>query len=407
MIDINELYFNILYGLKDRFSEDILLKDDSNSSHIIPFSITNDEQEKYFDLYSYEDLVSDESILKNIDFKVIKMHAGLGSSVKRFDLIKEFRSSDTLSAKGVDLFIEYNNKMEPIAKIQHEIVVNLSNRKIYKSAKIQNLVNDETKMEVLKIEQDYNCYDQIEQRKMPTIGEDGELTTKRVAPCGHGFIGFAQIYDALYSDKNEISCIGNGEDLNSTIDTKISSLVIKQNIPILMITTNKTVADKKGGMLALVDDEFKTLTICEKAQAQGSGQLEYFENLGLRPGDKKSLFNTNIVVINKKALRDVILKHIPDINIEEFFKNIAPDLIKNIKEQEGKKYIQLESALGSVILNANTYFIKKYNEKLISILNLNEKDRALFFLPIKKREDYDEIRKNFYFCEKRQKLMRR
>ena len=93
-----------------------------------------------------------------------------------------------------------------------------------------------------------------------------------------------------------------------------------------MITTTKTSSDKKGGQISLVDDY---VTIIEKAQAEASNQLAFFEELGLRENDDISLFNTNIVVINTKALSRLI----QNFDIE----NACGDVIKNVKEQNRKK----------------------------------------------------------------------
>ena len=124
---------------------------------------------------------------------------------------------------------------------------------------------------------------EISQEMMPTISESGELTRERIAPAGHGFIGFREIYHALSSERDEIICIGNGEDLNSTPDEKILGHVIKNGIPVVMITTTKTSLDLKGGQMGIKKEgENEIISIFEKAQAEESNQLEYFEKLGLR-----------------------------------------------------------------------------------------------------------------------------
>ena len=123
--------------------------------------------------------------------------------------------------------------------------------------------------------------------------------------------------------------------------------------------------------------------------------MEYFEELGLREGDRDSLFNTNIVIINKFALKKIFNKYLRNISIDEFIKNIAPDVILNVKEQNGKNFTQLESALGSVMLNLDKYMRLKFNHPVVSFLNLNKSDRERFFMPIKKRQDYEELKNNY------------
>jgi len=399
-MDLNQKYFELLLRKKDNKTEDLILKNDDNDSKLIPFSLVSDEDEAQFNLYNYRDLSIDEALLRSVDLKILKMQAGLGTSVKRDDLI-----DGKLSAKGVDLTLDYKGSDSPIAKIHYYIKEEIKNKKNYKNVTLQNLVNDETKSDIENLFEDDDVLTSIEQLKMPTIDESGELSDKRLAPCGHGFIGIHEIVDAINGSSDELVCIGNGEDLNSTIDEKIASLVVKENISILMVTTDKTQDDKKGGQLALVKEKIPYLTIVEKAQAQSSGQLEYFEKLGLRENDKKGLFNTNIVVINKKALRKNIKECVKDFNLDSFLESISPNVIKNKKSQNGESFIQLESALGSVVLNTDRYFRENHNQKILSVLNLSQKYRDRFFLPIKKREDYDFIKANYSFDYKELKLL--
>ena len=162
-----------------------------------------------------------------------------------------------------------------------------------------------------------------------------------------------------------------------------------------MITTSKTENDKKGGQISIVKSPtYNYVTIVEKAQAEESNQLHYFEELGLRSTDRPSLFNTNIVIINQAALKKRLLRF-PKMNDENFLNCFSPDVIKNIKAQGNKSFTQLESALGSVVLNLDRYFRENYQEKLIHFLNLTPADRTKFFLPIKSRKDYDDFCTNF------------
>ena len=62
-----------------------------------------------------------------------------------------------------------------------------------------------------------------------------------------------------------------------------------------MITTTKTSSDLKGGQMGIrKEGEYEIISIFEKAQAEESNQLEYFEKLGLREQDGESFFNTNM-----------------------------------------------------------------------------------------------------------------
>ena len=63
-----------------------------------------------------------------------------------------------------------------------------------------------------------------------------------------------------------------------------------------------------------------------------------------------------------------------------------------MKTQDGVKFTQLEGAMGSTLLNLDGYFRKEFNQSIVSFVNLSSDDRESFFLPIKKREDFEEIK---------------
>ncbi len=408
-LDQNFTYFQTLFEkYQENKQQRLLLKDEQNNSHIIPYSIATESQKAVFHIEDYENLETvNTKCLKDFGLLTCKMQAGLGTSVKRDDLLKKYTSRADLGSKGTDLFIDYEGKTRSIAEVQ--LLYAEKDKEQFHYIAFQNLINHETQHAVNEIwnykhprlDKTYNevfnseqlkRYPEIYQLMMPTIDEENEISFDRVAPAGHGFLGFVELLNIFKEQESvkEVMTIGNGEDLQSNPDTKILSWVIENEIPLTMITTTKLEKDKKGGQLALVEQETPYVTIVEKAQAQKAGQLSYFEQLGLRAGDDKALFNTNIVVINKKALKDAFQKYLR-VSESEFMRIIAPDLIKNEKEQNGKKFIQLEGAIGSVILNLDKFFRTNYKKPLVSFLNLAPHNREKFFLPIKKREDFDEI----------------
>jgi UDP-N-acetylglucosamine pyrophosphorylase len=418
MNDLNQIYFDLLLSKNNSKEEDsnpiILHQPEKNiNSNIICIPIATSNDLKNITIQKYEELADNISTkLKYFTFTIIKMQAGLGSSVKRFDLIKEVEDRTTLGAKGTDLYFNVNGSLKSIAQIQLMQAIALSEKKLFKHIQYKNLVNEETQAAVsnsikgLNLPETISISEDYLQKKMPTINEAGELTNERMAPAGHGFIGVAQVVDTfLGEESSEVIAIGNGEDLSSSPDVKIINWVIENDIPVVMITTTKTVDDKKGGQISIVKGEIDHVTIVEKAQAESSNQLEYFEELGLRSNDNESLFNTNVVVLNKKALKEVFNKNIPDETLNNFLSHFAPDVIQNVKEQDGKKFTQLESALGSVMLNLDRYFRLHFNTPIVSILNLSPNDRKSFFMPIKKREDYDQIRKNYQVDERNYRLV--
>ncbi len=406
MKNLNEKYFNLLLNrFKTGHKTQVVLHQPEKDifSNVICLPIANDKELSSITIQKYEQLTDDLSKnLKNYDYTILKMQAGLGSSVKRKDLIAKVEKRTRLGAKGTDLYFEVEGQMKSISELQLLQAQALGEKKIFKNINYVNLVNKETKDAVDESSQKFqeskslNILEDIYQKKMKTIGADGELTDRRRAPAGHGFVGFSAILDTYLNDlRHEIVAIGNGEDLCSTPDPLMINWVVENNIPITMLTTTKTQADKKGGQISIVTGENEHVTIVEKAQAEESGQLEYFEALGLRAGDKESLFNTNIVIINKKALKEMFNKYLGGMSADEFSQCFTPDIIKNVKEQDGEKFTQLESALGSVVLNLDRFFREKFSQPLVSFLNLNKNDRRKFFMPIKKRSDYDEILEAF------------
>ena len=407
--EVNLLYFeSLLKKLEMNESKaELILSDGQNHSVVIPYTIADEGVKSSLFVQDYETLPKAiEENLKKINICICKMHAGLGSSVERMDMLKKYTERSSLGSKGTDLFIKYDQSMISIAEAQLRLA--MDKQKYYGRVSFLNLVNDETIKAVQAIwknqhdglqktyenifsSENLRAYPEISQLKMPTIHK-GAVSFERMAPGGHGFLGFYKILEIFRNEvvSDEIFMIGNGEDLKSTPDEKIISWVSEQEIPIVMITTTKLEKDKKGGQLAIVNEEIPYVTIVEKAQAEKAGQLDYFEKLGLRKGDGRSLFNTNIVLINPKALKNIFNKYLK-IDEEKFREILTPDLIKNSKEQDEKIFIQLEGAIGSVLLNLDKYFRLQHQCPIVSFLNLAPENRKKFFVPIKKREDFDGI----------------
>lgn len=413
-LEINISYFSSLYKkYTENQSVDIVMSDGRNGAACYPFPILEKETLLALPIQDYEALTyNSSSKLKDFTLEICKMQAGLGTSVKRDDLLKKYTNRSELGAKGTDLFINYQGQVASIAEVQLLLAEEFVSNDIVGKVRFKNLVNSETKKAVEDIwnlkhpkvrDKTYKeifssdklqATESINQLMMPTLNDVGEITFEREAPGGHAFLGFNELIELFEMDSipNEITCIGNGEDLRSNPDQKILTWMVEEEVPIVMITTTKLEKDKKGGQIALVNNEDGSsyVTIVEKAQAEKANQLSYFENLGLREGDKRSLFNTNIVLFNKKILKEKFNKYL-NVQKEDFYKILAPDLIKNVKEQNGKKFTQLEGAIGSTLLNLDKYFRLNHDQALVHFLNLAPENREKFFLPIKKRSDFDEI----------------
>jgi hypothetical protein len=223
-------------------------------------------------------------------------------------------------------------------------------------------------------------------------------------------------------DQVLIRVIYNGDGPNNFIDAYIIGWMVANNIPIIMVSTTKTAIDKKGGQIGiqilieggqiriefLINGKIKP-QILELAQAKANKQESWFYRIGVS-GNKKDegephtqYFNTNTVLINNNILSPFLKELYQIVGREKFIQIVTPDLIKNLKEQNGKKFTQLEGALGSVMFNLNGFvetfeldetlspeakgqireLLKKYNlKKLLYIVNIDHINRDRFFMAL-------------------------
>jgi len=128
------------------------------------------------------------------------------------------------------------------------------------------------------------------------------------------------------------------------------------------------------------------LTVLETAQAKEAGQDQLFASL-------QGAVSTNLTLFNYDVLVPLISREVEEIGEDEFQKIISPDLISNVKEQrdpDGKirKYLQLEGAMGSTIMNLDRYWRRKHGMPLVHIINVDRRHRSEFFSPIKSAFDY-------------------
>lgn len=366
------------------------------------------------------------------------MQAGSGSSVVRDSHIAKHRniplSEVELGAKGTDLYIEVPNPRNPSEKVSisfaeaqiiqaimdvkhgdfgsilfHDIVSSETEDSIKALWKKKSLLDPtKTYEELFRDTKNTDHTAGTKQAYVPTLDADGNISFNRVAPAGHALFGNEAIrvayVDAMRPDvggKKLVSVIGNGEDLSASIDPYIAGWMVKNKIPLSMITTEKTVNDLKGGQIAVArvtkPDGTAThyATIVEAAQAKEANQTALFEKLGIeiKNGDQIAFFNTNMSVYNYEALSPKIKKLVAEMGEEEFLQAIAPDLIENWKEQKDvdevmRKYLQLEGAKGSTLLNLDKLHRERYNEPLIHFLNIGKEDRTNFFSPIKSAFDF-------------------
>ncbi|WP_417204619.1 UTP--glucose-1-phosphate uridylyltransferase [Acetoanaerobium sticklandii] len=377
-------YFEGLFSQLNEKSEQLTIATPEKDTGVYPTAIAPRElMRRELPFHSYEDIKQRYSTKEIVDCTLWlrKMHGGLGSSLDRSDYLKKYGRT-TPGSKSTDLYIE-TEEFGDISLAEAQIIQASKKTSSFKRVVLQDLVNNDVKPILDKmwekhsnlLNENFTRLDSVIQQKLPTI-KNGELTDERLAPAGHGFFGYEVFKGPRPEGENLIACIGNGEDLSSTPDRAIVNWMLTENIPVVMVTTTKTKRDMKGGQIALKVEGDKTfLTIVEKAQAEQAGQLEYFEQLGLREDDEDAFFNTNLVLINFNAVQDAEIA--------------LPDLIKN---QKGE-FVQLEGAMGSVLLNSDR-LSRINNKKFVHILNVNKEKRLKFFNPIKKIDDFKFIKKN-------------
>lgn len=352
-----------------------------------------------------------------------KMFAGIGSSIERRTHLQKHRknSSGELGAKGTDLYIPIVHPKDPsrkamvsFAEVQLLQGILAAEKKSFKKVVFEDLVSSETKKSLEEVwdlpclldpTRTYREYvashaslsvgKTIVQANLPTLTEEGKPSLNRLAPGGHGFFGFEILQNLLSISKieeNTLSFLSNGEDLSAQPDAQVIGWMMEQKIPICMVVTEKTEIDKKGGQLAtVVEPGGETyVTLIETAQAKAGGQLPLFEELGLsiKTGHQVAYFNTNLALFNESLLKEKIGALREKVGDQALWEALTPDVIHNWKEQVDKdgvkrKYLQLEGAMGSVLLNLDRLSRKVTGETLVHFLLISKAERSRFFAPVK------------------------
>jgi hypothetical protein len=405
--------------------------------NFIPSAFLNkNELGKNLKVISYLQIAKDSSLDKfagKADLICNPMDAGLGSSLARLKYLtriwKELKrpGKPHLGAKGEDLYfnLETSGSNEKINVTEIKYLHTIQAAHFYNKIIIQELVNEATigsiddfldktiRQLISKKKKIELSEEMVVQASLPTIDKKtNQLTLKRVAPGGHGQLGFMVLGEAMQdkkpSAKSLIRIIYNGDGPNNFPDQKIIGFMVKHKIPIIMITSTKTPIDQKGGQIGLeLNKNGKRPQILELAQAKNSGQEELFKKVGIKKVNKtrygkigKQYFNTNIALINYSVILPFLKDLYELVGIKEFSKIISPDLIKNEKIQNDKVYIQLEGALASTLLNLAGFVKTTKDKKIIklirrhdindflTIVNIGKQNRTKFFTPIKYAWDF-------------------
>ena len=430
--DSNLRYFLALYSKYITHCESKVLRINEG---VYPTAIASDVLMKELPYVEYQDLLKDKGEYSKHALRtrlwIKKMQAGTGSSITRTTYLSDMLGIPVedvkIGAKGTDLYVEvkdrkYSNIKKNISLAELQILQAIvdSLKGMYSEVIFHDVVSVETVtsvnaiwrtkclldpsktyLEYIASTKGLMKFKESVQALQPTVDEKEKLSLNRVNPGGHGFIAVDALTASYKNDElpgassnSLIGVVGNGEDLGSTPDSIIIGWMLKNKVPIVMITTDKTELDMKGGQISIVKDKDDVyVTIIEKAQAEAAGQLQLFEELGLRKGDRKSFFNTNVALFNYDVLSKMMKDLVAEIGEDEFLKVITPDLIENFKKQTDedgvvRKYKQLEGAMASSLLNLDKFWRKKHKTPLVHFVNVDRENRTRFFSPIKTAFDF-------------------
>jgi len=374
-----------------------------------------------------------------VEITELPMDAGLGTSVERLKYITEtlLVPDAKIGAKGTDLMFDVNigGQKVRVSIAEAKLLRALAERREYGRVIYQPLVNEESIESYRQLLDSIYLLDRINasgrkrtyrqvaeemgvgfaemviQPKIPTIDKaSGKLTKERVAPGGHGHLGVILLGRALNknlpNDGNvRVNAFFNGDGVSNAPDTTIVGWMARNQVPIVMISTEKSGIDKKGGMIGLetLPNGAKRAQMMELAQAKKADQEKLFQETGL-PGGRGEAgqqdFNTNVALINETVLSPILQELAAIIGEAELFRAMSPDLIQNDKEQKGKWFTQIEGAIGSALLNLNAYFettqdervkniLKKRGiEKLLRVVYIPLAERSRFFTPVKTSFDF-------------------
>ena len=153
------------------------------------------------------------------------------------------------------------------------------------------------------------------------------------SPPGHGDIYLAMLLSGLLQtlvDRGyRWAFVSNADNLGATVDLAIVDYLEQNEVQIAMEVTPKTAADRKGGTLIRQGGR---LALLERVQVP-EAQVSEFEDI-----DRFTVFNTNSMWWRL----DEMLARLE-------LGDLALPLIVNPKQQAGRSFVQLETAMGAAI----------------------------------------------------------
>lgn len=261
---------------------------------------------------------------------VLKLNGGLGTSMgcKGPKSVIEVRGDTTF----LDLIvqqIEHLNKSYPGAEVPL-LLMNSFNTDTETAKIIQKYQH--TNVTITTFQQ--SRYPRIlkESLEPMPITHDGHEHADWYPP-GHGDF-FQSIYnsgivDTLLAAGKEYIFVSNVDNLGATVDLSILKNLVDREVEYCMELTDKTRADIKGGTIISYDGKVSLLEVAQVPPQH----MEEFKSV-----TKFKVFNTNNIWISLRAIKRVMQAN-----------TMKLDIIINNKEVNGKKVIQLETAIGAAI----------------------------------------------------------
>jgi len=408
--------------------------------NFIPSSLMAEtERAHVLGVVPYEQIKAQEHYLEAAQGVHVRFHpmdAGLGSSVIRDDYLQEMSGVVDRQAlhgkkgsKSTDLYLPYLYADGSIGHMSiTEVKINriISEATRYGGISLTPIVNEDSLPAMAAVYDQYEPYFQahnilngrwLRQGDLPTWDvTEGRFSKEHVAPGGHGQAGVMLLHEIIASEDQgvpTVRAIFNGDGPNNFVTPEMVSYTAEE-AGIVMITTTRTPADVKGGIIGgkVHADGSMTPDICELAQAKKAGQTDLFMKLGLAddiedhaiPADRvhtsgEQYFNTNTALMNETVLRPFLHALREQMSAEEFDALLTPELMLNTKEKNGKPFDQLEGALGSLILRLNeavqnNEFVGGIWQEVsggkafLKIINTNPQDRDETFTPNKFPVDF-------------------
>lgn len=292
--------------------------------------------ESYKDLNKYSESRASDLLSKTV---VIKLNGGLGTSMglqKAKSLLK-IREGKTFLNIIIEQILDLRKTSS--SKVKLLFMNSFSTSEDTLSALVDYF--DEEYAEIKKLELLQNQAPKIDTESLEPV-EYPENPSLEWCPPGHGDLYVALyasgVLDELLDSGVKYAFVSNADNLGATLDQNILQHLVDKELPFLMEVTRRTLADKKGGHIALRTSDQQIL-LREIAQTSEEDIAE-FQNI-----EKHQFFNTNNLWINLEALKALIEENqgVLPLPVIKNKKNIDP------RNPSSKAVYQLEVAMGAAI----------------------------------------------------------